>query len=125
MLKRGKHFNYKRKIKEQKDNGSSTETNTNIHRNAIELFDKNCHIPDILRKKSGLNLVLWLAKPPALNDYVTQIQHKNTHEHSSQRNAQTNNIIVDTTWKPQNNNKHLPPTTDTTNSDTHTNETNM
>ena len=71
----------------------------------------NCIIIHLVKViyKYGLNLVLWLVKPLCLlvygklsliwQPYVTEIQHKHTQEHSSQKNAQTNNIIVNTTRK--------------------------
>ena len=48
-------------------NCNKNKRQCNTHKK--ELLDHMCHFPDlvqdILRKNGGLNLVLWLAKPPA------------------------------------------------------------
>ena len=82
-----------------------TKRQYNTHRN--ELWDDNCHFPDlvqdILRKKGELNLVLGLAKPSVFmavlnipikwQHYMTGLQYKQMQEHPGQRNKQINITI--------------------------------
>ena len=62
----GKHSQLYEENKGTHEHFSATKTNTNTHIN--ELFDNNCHIPDLVqnisRKNGELNLIEWLTKHP-------------------------------------------------------------
>ena len=67
-LNRGKRINYKREITKQQN----IEVHKNTNANATYLETNNLITTAILLtwyrkfKKKGLNLMLWLAKPPAI-----------------------------------------------------------
>ena len=58
-------------------------------------------------------MIMLLKRQHYATDYVTEIHPKHTQVYSSQRNVQTNNTIVDTTFKPHRNKEYLPSNTDT------------